>query len=175
VTRWLPIRGFEGRYEISDSGDVRGLVPSGRGRSGTATLLRLGTTGTGYRQVFLYPGGGARPVARRIHQLVLEHFVGPRPPGAVGRHLNDDRLDNRFENLAWGSESQNALDMVRNGNHNHARKTHCKWGHPFDGANLARTIKQRVCRECARRRNEEYERRRAIAVFVADQQAGITP
>jgi hypothetical protein len=41
---------------------------------------------------------------------VLLAFVGPRPDGALGRHLNDRPADNRVENLAWGSYADNAAD-----------------------------------------------------------------
>lgn len=170
MTRWVPIRGFEGRYEISDDGRVKVLAAPGRGRPNRDRELKLGTTTTGYVQVLLYAGGGTRPVACRIHHLVLEHFVGERPhPDALGRHLDDNRLNNHYANLAWGSVSDNTLDQVRNGNHNHASKTHCKWGHPFSGPNLRVTAKQRVCRACVdRRRTEHAERKLALAVYAAD-------
>jgi hypothetical protein len=56
---------------------------------------------------------------RTIHSLVLEAFVGPRPPGSVTRHLNGCPDDNRLENLAWGTHSENILDMDRHGRMHH--------------------------------------------------------
>lgn len=47
--------------------------------------------------------------------LVLRAFVGPRPPGHVSRHLDDNRLNSRADNLAWGTQYENVLDMMRNG------------------------------------------------------------
>lgn len=172
MTRWSPIRGFEGRYEVSDDGRVKVLAAPGRGRPNRDRELKLGTTTTGYVQVLLYPGAGKPPVARRIHHLVLEHFVADRPhPDLVGRHLDDNRMNNHYANLAWGSLSDNTFDQVRNGVHNHASKTHCKWGHPLSGSNLYVTRKQRVCRACAARRRAEYEERQhALAVYAADTQ-----
>lgn len=50
-----------------------------------------------------------------VHQLVLMAFVGPKPfPEAQGRHLNDVKDDNRLENLAWGTQSENMQDLIRN-------------------------------------------------------------
>ena len=176
MTRWLPIRGFEGRYEISDDGRVKVLAAPGRGRPNRDRELKLGTTTTGYVQVLLYAGPGKRPIARRVHHLVLEHFCEDRPyPDAVGRHLDDNRLNNDCTNLAWGSLSDNTFDQIRNGVHNHASKTHCKWGHPLSGPNLLATTKQRVCRACTdRRRAEHAERKRALAVYAADMAAAET-
>jgi hypothetical protein len=45
-----------------------------------------------------------------------------------------------------------------------ARKTECKWGHPFDEANtLYRTPGRRTCRECNRRHTRNWRRERAVA------------
>lgn len=51
----------------------------------------------------------------RVHILVLEAFVGPRPPGHLGRHANDDPNDNALTNLLWGLPIDNSADMVANG------------------------------------------------------------
>lgn len=169
MTEWRAIAGFEGRYVVSDDGRVKAIAAPGRGRLNADRVLKLGKTTTGYYQVLLYPGGGAHYVSRRVHHLVLEAFVGPRPDGALGRHLDDNRENNHVSNLSWGDQSENCHDMVRNGLHNHASKTHCKWGHPLSGSNLRVTSKQRVCVTCARRRNAEYAKRRALAVYTADQ------
>lgn len=49
------------------------------------------------------------------HRMVLEAFVGPAAVGAVTRHLNGVRDDNRAENLAWGTYAENYADSVRHG------------------------------------------------------------
>jgi hypothetical protein len=51
----------------------------------------------------------------RIHVLMLMAFVGPRPNGQVGRHIDDDKSNNKLSNLAWGTLKQNSQDAVRNG------------------------------------------------------------
>lgn len=53
---------------------------------------------------------------RKVHQLVLEEFVGSRPPGMVVRHFPDRTPTNcRLDNLCWGTPSQNQLDSVFHG------------------------------------------------------------
>lgn len=49
------------------------------------------------------------------HQAVLLAFVGPRPKGMEVRHLNSNPLDNRLENLAYGTKSENMRDAVKIG------------------------------------------------------------
>jgi hypothetical protein len=42
-----------------------------------------------------------------VSVLVLEAFVGPRPPGHEGDHENHDSLDNRLVNLRWLPSAEN--------------------------------------------------------------------
>jgi hypothetical protein len=65
----------------------------------------------GYLRVRIRRDG--QTVAQYIHRLVLETYSGPAPGHA--RHLNDDKRDNRIENLAWGTPKQNGADKVRHG------------------------------------------------------------
>lgn len=44
----------------------------------------------------------------KVHQLVCEAFHGPKPfPRAVVMHLDEDGLNNRPENLKWGTQKEN--------------------------------------------------------------------
>lgn len=126
-------------YEVSNRGGIR--------RASTGRALRPWTD-SGYAKVDLHG------VTRRVHVLVLEAFVGPKPFGMEACHRNDVKLDNRVENLYWGDRQANMLDKVANGNHHNAKKTHCKRGHEFTEENTnyrtQGTWKIRRCRSCAR-------------------------
>ena len=50
-----------------------------------------------------------------VHQLVLLTFAGPPGAGQEVRHLNGDPKDNRLENLAYGTRTENILDVFRQG------------------------------------------------------------
>lgn len=44
----------------------------------------------------------------KVHRLVCEAFHGPSPfHRAVVIHINEDALDNRPENLRWGTQKEN--------------------------------------------------------------------
>lgn len=151
--RWLPIVGYEGIYEISDHGQVRSLARptyNGIGRPiHTRILTPVLMTRRGYPSVSLYKDGIQK--IRRIHQLVLEAFVGPCPPACECLHANDVASDNRLENLHWGSKSENITETVRNGSHRNARKTHCKRQHEFTVENTRLDWEgRRQCRACDR-------------------------
>ncbi len=55
--------------------------------------------------------------AALVHRLMLEAFVGPCPPGMQCRHIDGNPANNRIENLAWGTRSENVMDAVRHGTH----------------------------------------------------------
>lgn len=124
VERWLPIVGFEGLYEVSDQGRVRGLDRkllyerrdqySGRmlmvERRRKGQVLRPGRKPSGHVSVSL-----GRGQSRDVHVLVLEAFVGPCPDKHEALHSNDIPDDNRLTNLRWGTRSENIYDAIRNG------------------------------------------------------------
>lgn len=171
---WRPVLGYEGRYEVSNVGrvrsvdrtvEVRGQVP--RRLAGQVLETRLTTTG--YPAIRLSRGEenpNARPLRKTCH-LVLEAFVGQRPPGAICRHLDDDKTNNHLENLRWGTASENRFDSVRNGSHVWANRTQCPQGHEYTAENtyvLPSRPNARYCRECRRAtRNAARDRRVAEA------------
>lgn len=57
------------------------------------------------------------PGRRRVllHHLVLEAFVGPRPPGMECRHLDGNPGNNRVTNLKWDTHTENMRDKKRHG------------------------------------------------------------
>lgn len=150
---WSSVVGWENLYEVSDCGRVRSLartVPFGNNtRRVPSRVLKPGRDANGVRYVQLTDG--PRRVVRRVHVLVLEAFVGPRPPGLEGCHWDDDKDNNHLENLRWDTRSANMQDMLRNGNNHHANKTHCKRGHEYTPENtkIGRNG-GRWCRECHR-------------------------
>ena len=50
-----------------------------------------------------------------IHRILAQAFI-PNPNNyPIVRHLNDNKNDWRIENLAWGNDSHNMYDAIRNG------------------------------------------------------------
>jgi len=47
-----------------------------------------------------------------------------------------------------GTNTDNHADMVAKGRHGQLKKTHCKYGHPFDEANALTAPGRRRCRLC---------------------------
>lgn len=73
---------------------------------------RRGKRKSAYHRVCLTYGG--RQSLYLVARLVAKAFIGPPPfEGAEVRHLNGNSLDDRAENLAWGTHSENMADSVR--------------------------------------------------------------
>jgi len=114
---WKPVVGYEGLYEVSDRGRVRGVDrveqcgPRLRRRSGV--LLKTFVTPNGYESVHLSKNGLSSP--KSIHSLVASAFLGPRPNNSVVRHMDGDQSNNSVSNLAYGTQSENLRDWPRYG------------------------------------------------------------
>lgn len=161
--RWLPIPGYEGAYEVSDLGHVRSLertIHTADGRSWRIPggPIKTVTVNSGHTK-FAVTGG----VQVKTHRAVLMAFVGPCPPNMEALHRNGHAWDNRLVNLRWGTSSENSYDLVRHGNHNHARVTHCPRGHQLVEPNLvpcALRQGRRDCLACSRAQSRSWYRRK---------------
>ena len=101
---WKYIEGFEGLYGISDSGQVWSCR---KHRSLKPTIDRYG-----YEKVVLSKDGKA--FYRTVHRLVAEAFI-PNPNNLTTvNHINEDKTDNRVDNLEWLSIADNDNHGTRN-------------------------------------------------------------
>lgn len=158
--RWLPVVGYEGIYEVSSFGRVRSLDRVVTYRDGRMRRRFRGVV-LKDRPVRSYPyvGLAINQAVKHcyVHTLVCEAFYGPRPsPVHDVRHLNGDPLDNRLENLRWGTKKENQQDTIRHGRNANINKTHCKWGHPYDEENTGHRKSGRYCLACLRERSRAH-------------------
>ena len=97
-----PIPGFEEYYTVSDTGEVYSLRYN--------RILKTTKSGNGYRKVTLYKDDKRHE--RTVQSLVLLAFVGPKPPGQVILHADDDRTNNCLSNLSYDTQRKNLHDSV---------------------------------------------------------------
>lgn len=50
-----------------------------------------------------------------FHYMVATLFIGPRPLGLEVCHRDGNSLNDRVENLYWGTRSDNVQDSIRHG------------------------------------------------------------
>lgn len=164
---WKPVVGYEGLYEVSSFGRVRSVdrsVPTGR--AGHAPLRLKGRVlklryNRQYPAITLHKEGGIK--GRTVHSLVLEAFVGPRPPKRYGCHNDGDPRNNHIDNLRWDTQSNNLHDAVKHGRHRQVLKRHCPHGHEYTSQNTVFDAGSRKCRTCLRARNMRKRNGRPLA------------
>lgn len=110
MENWKDIPGYEGRYQVSDLGNVRSVdryvrLATNNGatqRLAKGRLLRPGARPSGHTTVAL---GKRNSVG--VHQLVLLAFVGPCPAGHEVLHDDHKPANNVLTNLRYGTRSEN--------------------------------------------------------------------
>lgn len=80
------IKGFEGRYGISNLGDIYSYVGK------RMKKLKGNITPRGYKQVTLRKDG--KNHVFYVHRLVVEAFIGEIPNGLQVNHRNEIKTDN---------------------------------------------------------------------------------
>lgn len=149
--QWRPVPGYEGFYEVSDRGNVRGLDRivdvKGQGkRKLRGRTLSKAVSNTGYLAVSLRKNGTHKTIL--VQYLVADAFLGPRPDGMQLCHNNGNHVDNRAENLRWDTRSGNMLDRQIHGTDHQRNKIRCKRGHPLDHPNLVGHMSRLGYRSC---------------------------
>jgi hypothetical protein len=104
-TRTLP--GFS-KYLFCEDGTIVSLCRKQRRQ------LVGGKCRDGYAKNILMDDNGNRVSIKRASRICVA-FHGPRPPGAVVRHLDNNRTNDRPENLTWGTQAQNCQDKLAHG------------------------------------------------------------
>ncbi len=111
-------------YRVGNDGSVwsnRVLAGKGRWLVGPWKQLKPGKLHCGHVYVNLRNDGKTH--LRRVHHLVLEAFVTPRPSGMECRHFPDrNPANNRLENLQWGTRSENGMDKAVHGTHSRGER-----------------------------------------------------
>lgn len=129
---WKDIIGFEGIYEISDSGIVRSkdrmCVDSlGRKRFREGKVLNPDIAPNGYYRVSL--ANGKKRKQKYLHRLLAEYFI-PNPKNLPQvNHKDGNKLNCSLDNLEWVSVQENTIHAYKHGLINHV----CGKDHPNYG------------------------------------------
>lgn len=116
---WLPIRGYEGLYEVSSFGKVRSLNYH---RTGKTKVLNPGENGCGYFKVVLCKNRRVKQYL--VHRLVAEAFIPNWFDYSEVNHRDENKTNNHIDNLEWcdskynnnyGSRNQRVSEKNTNG------------------------------------------------------------
>jgi hypothetical protein len=122
---WKDIPGYEGRYQASTDGQIRGCdreytitpkdkKPYKRAHKGKILQECVGSNG------YLYVGLRKSPAQKNaaflpVHHLIAETFLGERPAGCQICHIDGRKTNCRADNLRYDSSRENHLDVYRCG------------------------------------------------------------
>jgi len=99
--RWVV--GYEGLYSVTRDGRVWSHIRRKWMRSDCSR---------GNRYHYIQLRKNNKPKFTLLSHIVLTAYVGPQPPGHLGLHKNDNKNNNRLDNLEWGTHQQNMINMV---------------------------------------------------------------
>jgi hypothetical protein len=120
---WRPVVGYEGLYEVSNLGRIKGIKLSPEFPE--ARILKPSKQRAGYLTVSLSDWPSQK--TRMIHQLVAESFLGKRPIGKQINHKDGVKAHNELRNLEYITVQENQNHALRlglsvNGEHHHWSK-----------------------------------------------------
>lgn len=115
VEEWKDIKGYEGRYQISSLGRVKSLPkdiknPNGIFKSKEKILKPNNVNG--YYKVQLYENNIRKSFF--IHRLVAEAFIKNINNYSEVNHKDENKQNNKVENLEWCTSLYNANYGTRN-------------------------------------------------------------
>ena len=101
ITMWKDIEGFEGRYRVSDTGEILNAKKN--------TLLALKVDRDGYNQIGLRKLGNRKKYWFSVHRLVALAFC-ERPEKLEHveiDHIDQNKQNNIVTNLRWVTKQEN--------------------------------------------------------------------
>ena len=107
---WKEIKGYRGRYQVSNLGTVRSMPASMTCRK---KILKPHKSGKGYLSCGLSKDGIRKSFY--IHRLVAEYFITNYDDKPQVNHIDGNKLNNCASNLEWCTPKENIQHSVRTG------------------------------------------------------------
>jgi hypothetical protein len=108
---WLPIIGYEGRYEISSYGRLRSLFRN-RIKLNYPALRKIHINSDGYHIAKIFKDKTMTTVS--VHLLVARHFI-PNPENLPEVNHLKEKTNNYYKHLEWVTSRQNQVHAYATG------------------------------------------------------------
>lgn len=116
MIEWRDIEGYEGLYQVSNTGLVKSLdrivSQSGYERLMKGRIMKPNNNTSGYLSVQLSNRKHKRFL---IHRLVMIAFVGLNNTKTDVNHKDGNKHNNSLDNLEWVTKKENIDHMIKSG------------------------------------------------------------
>jgi len=118
---WRDVTGYEGLYQVSNTGKVKSLDRYVKARSDSkmikrGTVMKLQESHKGYCIVSLHKENNIKSFS--VHRLVAEAFIPNPMRKPQVNHKDCDKKNNMVSNLEWCTQDENMRHASDNGIYN---------------------------------------------------------
>ena len=128
---WEDIADYEGLYQVSSLGRVKSL---GNYKSSKEKILKLRSDRKGYLRVDLCKEGKRKTYT--VHRLVAQAFIPNLENKLEVNHKDEDKTNNKVENLEWVTRKENINHGTRNERMAKSLQNHKQTSKPIYGINI---------------------------------------
>lgn len=107
---WMPVKGYEGLYEVSNLGRLKSLPRKGT-RGGIIAPTYTNTKH--YAHVVLAKNAKGRTMS--LHRIVAEAFISNPDNKPQVNHKDGNKRNNAVDNLEWATQEENMQHAFRTG------------------------------------------------------------
>ena len=104
---WKDIKGYEGKYQVSNLGRVRSLYDQNQFKKTYRIKLLKFNIRSGYYNVNL--NNHRKRKNFQVHRLVAFAFIPNFDNKPIINHIDENRLNNKVDNLEWCTQKENVL------------------------------------------------------------------
>lgn len=113
---WKDIEGYDGKYQVSNLGNVKSCGRTLNGINGSTkykkeSFLTANTDPTGYLSVMVCVDYKFKRLA--VHRLVAQAFVPNLENKKYVNHIDGNKLNNNSENLEWVTAKENTQHALK--------------------------------------------------------------
>jgi hypothetical protein len=129
MENWIDAKGFEGYYEVSNTGHVRRkksetVYKDGRIAHFSETSLKETENKKGYLRVYL--SVKSKKYTKSVHRIVAESFIDNPDHKLTVNHKDLNKKNNNVLNLEWATNKENMKHAFNNGVYKERDKTTIK-------------------------------------------------
>lgn len=119
IEEWLPIKNYEGLYEVSNLGRIKNCNRSSKNKNGFRNIKErilkqgnyIGKTNRGYMMVTL--SKNCIKETKQVHKLVAEAFIEKITNKNCINHIDGNKQNNNINNLEWCTYKENTIHMFK--------------------------------------------------------------